>query len=1073
LEIETVAFGAEAVDALRRVIARGKASDALVAVTVIAPSTYAGLSLRRLLGRDGLVNVGFMPLARLAELAGAPALAQRGLRPLTPAIRAEAVRAALASAPGFFAGVRDHPATQRSLDATFRELREWGDGAVAKMAVGNGRQQSVAVLFRKFRELTEEYYDPTDLAESAAASVRAGEAGLRDIGHVVLFLPRRLNVAQSELIFELAKRGHASVLLGVANDRQADGETALIARRLESDVVLPATWTRLEPGRTRVVTVTDSDEEIRTIIRMIVEAVARGTPLHRMGVAYRAQEPYATLIHERLLAARIPHHGPGITTLAGSVAGRALLALLKLPAHDFRRDHVLDWLTSAPIREQTDSAPAPAQRWDALSRAAGVTAGAVAWGPRLEGHARSLEARAAEIRLGSREGEEPWRATRFDEDAASARRLGEFVRELRSELMAPVAGTYAAHASWARRLVGRYLSKRLWRPGDYGAAPAAQQQRWDEENRYLDEIVAILQGLAGLDSALAGNAAPVTLSVFAGVMETALSARGSRLGPFGDGVFVGPLSTAAGMSFDVVFVPGMVEGQMPPVGREDPLLPDAERRALDVAIPLRSGRRAQERRDWLAVIAGAERRVLFYPRADLRSQSQNLPSRWLLEAASDLASAAMGKSTTLSTEAFMRLLDGPTTAQHGGWLTSVASMTAAVKDGAWPGTEQEYDLRSLLHAPDAAHHFIVRDSRQLRDGISATTARGSARWSQWDGLLGWDDERAPSVARPASPTGLESWAKCPAQYFLKSVLRVAETEKPEETLDIDAAERGTLIHDVLQAFFAGGGEFDSPAVAPRLADDQPWTDEERGYLRQITLKYCNRAEAAGKTGRPLLWSIRRKTIVREMDLFLTNEHERRMRTGLRFSAAELAFGTPGGAPALEVVLTDGRVVAFRGRIDRLERSGDGTRVGVVDYKTGSAYNFKKMDKDALLAGQLLQLPVYGLVAQRATPDAVVRTEYWFISEREKFETKGYELSDVVLGRFDEALTVIARDIERGQFAARPGEFNGFRKTYDNCVYCPYDNLCFGDRDRAWRRKLDSPEIQDYIGLAGDVAAADD
>ncbi|MGH9025322.1 MAG: hypothetical protein ACRDWD_04280, partial [Acidimicrobiia bacterium] len=56
----------EAIDA-----ARG--ADPLTPVTVIVPSTTAGLSLRHSLARraPGFVNVQFLPLARAAELLGA------------------------------------------------------------------------------------------------------------------------------------------------------------------------------------------------------------------------------------------------------------------------------------------------------------------------------------------------------------------------------------------------------------------------------------------------------------------------------------------------------------------------------------------------------------------------------------------------------------------------------------------------------------------------------------------------------------------------------------------------------------------------------------------------------------------------------------------------------------------------------------------------------------------------------------------------------------------------------------------------------------------------------------------
>ena len=580
MEITAVPFGDEAISALRESIARVKGGDALAPVTVIVPSAYAGLSLRRALGRDGLVNVGFMPIARLAELAGAPALARANRRPLTPAIRAEAVRRALSARPGFFQSVRDHASTERSLDATFRELRDCDEAAVETLERGNERQQSVAALYRSFRSLTSSYYDASDLADSASRAVRDGGAELRDIGHVIVFLPRQLSAAQASLVSAFSSTGGATVLLGIAGDRQADGETALLAHRLGGEFAVPAVRASFDCDRTRIVTATDPDEELRAVVRQISAAVERGTPLHRIGILYRAQEPYTTLIHERLLAAEIPHHGPGTTTLAESIAGRALLAMLRLPLHDFRRDEVLDWLTSAPVRETEGGGPAPAQRWDVLSRAAGVTAGDVAWGPRLEGHARSLEDRATDIRSGARDEDEPWRAVRLDEDAASTRSLRDFVAGLRTDLSAQRT-TYAGYADWTLELLGRYLGKRLWEPNARADAGSVEREHWDVENDYLDDIRDVVQGLAGLDTAFEAPSGAITLAVFVRALESALSARGSRLGPFGDGVFVGPLAVAVGMSFDIVFVVGMVEGQMPPVGREDPLLPDTERRAVD------------------------------------------------------------------------------------------------------------------------------------------------------------------------------------------------------------------------------------------------------------------------------------------------------------------------------------------------------------------------------------------------------------------------------------------------------------------------------------------------------------
>ena len=50
-----------------------------------------------------------------------------------------------------------------------------------------------------------------------------------------------------------------------------------------------------------------------------------------------------------------------------------------------------------------------------------------------------------------------------------------------------------------------------------------------------------------------------------------------RLGATGQGVFVSPFAAAAGMSFDVVWLVGMIEGGAPPSLPPDPLLPEAVR----------------------------------------------------------------------------------------------------------------------------------------------------------------------------------------------------------------------------------------------------------------------------------------------------------------------------------------------------------------------------------------------------------------------------------------------------------------------------------------------------------------
>src|SRR6476661_3615826 len=126
----TVPAGREAAIALRDVIAECKDGDPLGPVTVVVPSTLAGLSLRRLLASGGLdepgapvtgiANVGFTVVGRLLELLGAP---------------------------GVFAAVAHHPATERRLDATFTELREADGPTIERLARQSARSADVVRLF--------------------------------------------------------------------------------------------------------------------------------------------------------------------------------------------------------------------------------------------------------------------------------------------------------------------------------------------------------------------------------------------------------------------------------------------------------------------------------------------------------------------------------------------------------------------------------------------------------------------------------------------------------------------------------------------------------------------------------------------------------------------------------------------------------------------------------------------------------------------------------------------------------------------------------------------------------------
>ena len=143
---------------------------------------------------------------------------------------------------------------------------------------------------------------------------------------------------------------------------------------------------------TSVVHASDPDDEVRCVVRLVAGKLA-GVRAERVAVLYGSAEPYARLLAEHLDAAGITTNGAAVRPVIERTFPRALLALLALPDHGWRRDEVLALLAQAPVRGP-GGYRVPAARWERISRAAGVVAGGD-WESRLCGYAAAERAAAA------------------------------------------------------------------------------------------------------------------------------------------------------------------------------------------------------------------------------------------------------------------------------------------------------------------------------------------------------------------------------------------------------------------------------------------------------------------------------------------------------------------------------------------------------------------------------------------------------------------------------------------------------------------------------------------------------
>ena len=246
--------------------------------------------------------------------------------------------------------------------------------------------------------------------------------------------------------------------------------------------------------------------------------------------------------------------------------------------------------------------------------------------------------------------------------------------------------------------------------------------------------------------------------------------------------------------------------------------------------------------------------------------------------------------------------------------------------------------------PTVPSRWLLR----LDNVLAAAGAPGGLRsteqhWLSWQAALSrpalQQQTRAPGpcppvAARPRrlSVTQIETLIRDPYAIYARHVLRL----RPLEPLDADpaAAERGTAIHDALDAFLK------------RYPDELPATALD-GLLE------IGAAEFGPMLNRPGVLAFWWPRFRRIAQWFV--DQERARRPGLRTVHSEVTGTIEFDAPAGPFVLT--------GKADRIDESDDGA-LQIIDYKTGSIPRRRDMEQ-----GFSPQLPLEAVIlADGGFPD---------------------------------------------------------------------------------------------------------
>jgi RecB family exonuclease len=507
------------------------------------------------------------------------------------------------------------------------------------------------------------------------------------------------------------------------------------------------------------------------------------------------------------------------------------------------------------------------------------------------------------------------------------------------------------------------------------------------------------------------------------------------------GVEVEDLMQVRGVPFDILAMPGLVEQGFPKVPRQDPLLLDEERRILTglhegkAHVPEKAEGRLEEKLLFLLAVRSA-RKALILTASHLHptTGAPRVPSAYLHEA--------------------LRAVTGKRQTQWDG--DSPFLQKVAVSDWVREGEAVRVDdLEELLSRFEEAREgnplpaqAYVEDKPFFKEARDLLKERQSKRqFTPYDGVF-QDAEAIKKLSKEhslrdktLSASRLETYAACPLRYFYRYVLGLKVHPEPERVFQLDPAEKGNLMHEVLEETLSRGAK-------------EGWLkarDEEKGrkVLEEETQKAFKKFEKEGIPGSPALWEWSQFIVRKDLDKALKKALEDPDWTAVDF---EKAFGRP-GQPEVSFKTPTG-VFRLEGFMDRVDLSPDGKKLRVLDYKTGSKEGFKK---DSVKEGTKIQMPLYLWACRTLYPGVVPeKAVYEFLTTKGDYGSVGFDATEWT--RVEKPLTAL---LTTASEAVDQGLFPAAAKA---CDRCDYRTLCGPGAEKRGERKREDKRVGDYFKL---------
>jgi ATP-dependent helicase/nuclease subunit B len=1059
-------------NALVEAISQSKTADLLAPLLILVPSDLIRRRLKILLARErglALLNVQLLTFHQLslrlnAECGGMP-LELRSDLFLEETLR-QIIRTGQPGAEPF-AGVEDRAGGCAALWQTLRDLRDGlVDPALASAALAEGHfsqrtSERTAQLLELLQTL-QTFCDAQDIKDLSDLDRRATEQavsslflqqfrkifyyGFYDLTQIQLdFFRAVANRYPTTLFFPLlsTKPGHDAWKFAARfYERYIQGHTEDSIGEYEPTNALPANARLFDSATSRTYLEADKKwhckivntfgiaDEVATTAKEILRLIDSGKlAFHEIGVVVRGLESYGTVIRDCFAQHRIPLAGRLEDPLALFPLTKAVILLLNLPAKDYLRSQVIDLLSSPYFQLHkltADPVNARPDLWDIATRELAIGKGLSGW-RRL----RRFTERDLLLRQISQDDE----VRVIQITAAQIFTLAAIVESLVADLaMLPSQASWAEYCISWKTLLEKYL----------GISPADERSEESPSSAILD----VLSDLAGLDK-INNN---VSLGDFSHTFEhwlqraTVTVDRRNR-----DGVMVLGATAARGLSFRALFVLGMNEGVFPRTIREDAFLRDRDREVLETDLGYKVNQKLSgydEEKLLFTLLVGAARDQLYcsYQRAD--DNGRALAPSWYVE---ELKQALAGRGRECEVVVIPRsLVEKSTTAPFDSQNLLLPDELAIRL------TLANQDPTSLIEAT-VSLPALYRQGRKIVGELD----RSGDRLLAYDGLVGeltvyWKHFSEHGLW----PTALETYARCPFQFFARHILGLAPLERPEESLGPNPAEFGELGHEILKGFYAAlidDGYFNGKAAV---------MDTESTLLAVAGHAFAQ-YEANNPVGYPLAWDTLKEGLIRLLRHVTADDLRELSNTGfvpVRLETKMTRRLTDGWPDGVKGLLIGGRM----DRIDQNKR--DNNKLRVIDYKFKFGSAPSTQDNNlvrAALRGERLQPPFYYLLAEKwselqaGKPAPAVESDFYYIAERwsdgplVRAPYDGEGLSGNLGAATKETIEYLANGVRHGRYFIHRGE---------HCGHCEVATICRKNHPPSLWRAENDPLTEAHYAL---------